>query len=164
MEFGLDEGATEFDGVGEVVFDELVGVVEELRGRGGDGTVVLAQHVAAMDEAIAANNFFVFGTPDKELFETVGFGKSVELVDVAVFSCATTVEGVAQFAKAANFAHDVGRKVGSGDVDFFVAAIGFAEEIFVFEFCFDEFAGYAWDDVGGIDFHGEEFFLGDEIK
>jgi hypothetical protein len=39
-----------------------------------------------MDEAIAANNFFVFGTPDKELFETVGFGKSVELVDVAVFS------------------------------------------------------------------------------
>lgn len=62
------------------------------------------------------------------------FGKGVVLVDVNRFACAAAFEGETEFAKAANFLHDVRRAVSCGYVDFFIAIVGFAKEVALLEF------------------------------
>ena len=150
LEVGLNESATEFDGIGEVFVDKFVGILKEFGGRGGEGAVVAHQDVAAMDEAIATDDGFVLRVPDEQLFEAVGFGEGVELVDVTSLAGTTAVESEADFAQASDFLHDVGRAVSCGDIDFLATVIGFAKEVFVLQLGFEESLVNSGADVGEV--------------
>ena len=137
---GLDEGAAEFDGIGQVVVDELFAELVLVGGGSDNGAIVAAHHVAAVDETVGTDNLLVLGAPHKELLAAVGVFEGVVHIDVHLLARAAAVDGEAELAQTPDLPHDIGREVGGGDVYLLVATIAHAKEMFLLQFLLDELA------------------------
>ena len=101
-------------------------------------------HLAARQEAIAAKDLLVFGTPDDEL--VIGMFTRIELVEVERKARTTTCCAEGYLAQAAYLAHHVGCLLPGHDVDFVASLIGGPQTAFGRQFGLEEFAGYGRDD------------------
>ena len=130
---GLNKSAAKLHGVRQILVDEqLAELVLVRRGR-NDGAVLAAHHVAAVDEAVGADNFLVLGAPHKELLAAVGVVEGVVHVDVHLLARAAAVGGEAQLAQTPDLAHDVGREVGRGDIYLLVAVVALAQKMLLLQ-------------------------------
>ena len=117
-----DERATQLEGIGEVVVDELLGEMEHVRG-GEDGlTLVVELHIGTVDVAVAANDLFGLGVPHDKLL--VGDVHGVELIDIDTHACATASGAECLFAQAAYLLHHVGCVVGIDNIEVVASAVG----------------------------------------
>ena len=120
-----DEGATQLDGVGHVVVDELLGEVEHVACGELRLAVLVEFPVGAEHVAVAADDLLCLGVPHDELLVAVRAG--VELVDVHRLAGAAACLAECYLAQTAYLAHHVRRVVCRDDVYLVVALVSHAE-------------------------------------
>ena len=119
------EGATQLDGVGHVVVDELLGEVEHVTCGELRLAVLVEFPVGAEHVAVAADDLLCLGVPHDELLVAVRAG--VELVDVHRLAGAAACLAECYLAQTAYLAHHVRRVVCRNDVYLVVALVSHAE-------------------------------------
>lgn len=132
----VNESSSEFDGVWQVFFDELLREVEHVCHDDLGLSVGKEDDVLSVYVAVSTGDLLCFRVPDDQLF--VGFLHGVVRRDVDRFSRTTSVESERPFAQSSDFAHDIRRILCGDNVELIATFIGISYELRSVQFLDEE--------------------------